>query len=398
MAWPFKAIFGVGPHGMASPHHWALSLGAKTATGEVVDQQNALGLSAVYRCVAILAESEAQLPIDVGYKEGAKRISESDHPLDYVLNIRANEFMSAFTFRSTIMRHAVTWGNGYAEIQRDGMGNVVALWPLLPDRTWCASAIRNDRACRVFQTIIDGVAYELPYDKVLHIPALSYDGFTGQGPVELARESLGLSLALEKHGSKYFKHELQSGGWIGVPHKLSDTARDNLRASVEAQGGLERAHRVKVLEEGAEFHASILPNDDAQFLETRQFQVAEAGRWFGIPLHMLGSETGATSWGTGITQISLGFVRYTMQPWLLRWEQEMDYKLLSPTERALGFYVKHNLEALLRGDPEARANYYTAALNPQTGWMHEDEVRALEDLNPLDEERYPDTAMDTHRR
>ena len=359
----------------------------RTETGVNVNEHNAMELSAIYRAIAILAEGEAQLPLAIGRKIGDERTPDPSHPLHEVLNVRANPYMSAFTFRSTIQRHAVTWGNGYSEIQRDKAGRVVGLWPLLPDRTWPDTD--RDRGERIYRTIIDGTAYTLPVDRVMHIPALSFDGLTGQGPISLARQSVGLSKALESHGGRYFRHELQSGGWVTVPGKLSDTARENLRASVEAQGGLQNAHRIKILEEGAEFSSATLPNDDAQFLETRQFQVAEAARWFGIPLHMLASETGATSWGTGITQISLGFVRYTLQPWSIRWEQEMRFKLLAESEREQGHYIKHNFESLLRGDPAARAEYYAAALDSETGWMLEDEVRALEDLNPLRRTRAP---------
>jgi HK97 family phage portal protein len=158
---------------------------------------------------------------------------------------------------------------------------------------------------------------------------------------------------------------------------------------MQRQGGLDNAHRMKILEEGMKFNATTVPPEDAQFLMTRQFQVEEIARLYGVPLHMLQSQSKTTSWGSGIAQMSQGFVTYTVAPWLVKWEQELDRKLLTEAEIKDGFYIKHNVGALLRGDPATRADYYTKARNAQTGWMTRNEVRALEDLNPDNEKEAP---------
>ena len=358
------------------------ALGAPmNSSGIQVSEQQALGLTAVYRAISIISEGVAQLPVDVFQKVDESRV-HINSPIEDTLNVRANDHMSAFTFRSTMLSHVLGYGNGYAEIQLNGGGEPVALWPLMPDCT--LPIIYNGELS--YNTTIDGQNITLPAERVLHVPGLSYDGYIGYSPIRLHRESLGLAKAMEEHAGKYFRHETTSGGIIEVPGALSDTQLKNMRESWYAQGGLSNAHRAKILEGGAKFNRHPINHSDAQFLENRQYQVEEVSRMYGVPLFMLSSETKSTSWGTGIGQMSLGFLRYTLQPWIVRLEQEYRYKLLSAGQRRNGFYIKHNVSSLLRGDSQARAAYYTSALNPQSGWMQRDEVRALEELNPLGED------------
>ena len=379
----FETLFARSS-GAQDLNHWVFTSGGRTAhTGVTVTEQNALHLTPVFRCISIISEGLAQLPIDVGRKTGETRELVS-HPLDEVLNVRSNPHMSAFVAHSTRQSHVLGYGNGYAEIQRNGHGEVVGLWPLLPDRTW-PETTKSGKL--IYKTNIDGETLDLPADNVLHVPGLSFDGYVGYSPIALARNALGLSHALEEFGGKYFRYETQSGGILEAPGKVSDKQQKNLTESFGAQGGLSNAHRVKLLEGGIKFIPTPVSHEDAQFLETRQFQIEEVSRMYGVPLFMLSSETKSTSWGTGIGQMSLGFVRYTLQPWIVRTEQEYRYKLLTPAERKAGVYIKHNVNSLLRGDSEARSSYYSAALSPNSGWMSVNEVRALEELNPLNERR-----------
>lgn len=376
------AIFGSSfgsSHSVADSDGWFLRpSGTPTHAGPAVNEHTALELPVVYSAIGIISDGKAQLPIDIGRKVGEKREAVDGHSLDRVLNLRANPYMSAFTLRSTVQSHSLGWGNGYAEIVRNGRGEVVELWPLLPDRTW---PVRRDGEVQ-YRTTIAGKTYVLPQDRILHIPAMGFDGLIGYSPLYMARQGIGLGKALEEHGGKFFANEARSGGFIEYPGKLGDPGRKNLRESVNEQGGLENAHRIKILEEGAKFHATTITPEDAQFLQTRQFQIEEIARLYRIPLFMLQSHAKDTSWGTGIGQMQLGFLQYTLAPWIIRWEQEMSFKLLSEKERADGLYIRHNVAGLLRGDSKSRSEYYTKALSPQSGWMGRNEVRALEDLNP----------------
>lgn len=395
------SLFGMahfGPsQGVGDSNHWITQrVGTQTHAGSMVNEHNALELPVVYSAIGIIADGVAQLPVSIVRKSTEnvdgkvmeKREPLHDHPLDMVLNLRANKYMSAFTFQNTYMGHVLGWGNGYAEIQHNGAGDVVGLWPLLPDRTWPVCASNGEVR---FETQIDGKIISLPHDKVLHIPAMGFDGLIGYSQLYMARQAIGLGKSLEEHGGKFFANEARSGGFIEHPGKLGDRAKKNLADSVQEQGGLENAQRIKVLEEGAKFHAITIPPDDAQFLETRQFQLEEIARMYRVPPHMLQSQAKVTSWGTGITQMSLGFVRYTLSPWLVRAEQEFTYKLLGEAERDI--YLKHNVAGLLRGDAAARGAYYTQALSPTSGWMKKNEVRALEDLDPDEEEESPEPPM-----
>jgi len=382
------SIFGPSQT-LGNPDGWlAKIVGAPTWAGTSVTEQNALRLTAVYAAIGIISDVASQLPIDLGRKVDGRR-EELDAPdLHYLLNVRANPYMSAITFRNTLQAHVLGWGNGYAEIQRNGAGEPIGLWPLLPDRT--GPEMINGRLR--YTTAIDGVRHVLNPENVLHVSGMGFDGMIGYSPIQMAKEAIGLGLALEEHGGKFFANESRSGGFLMHPGKLGKEGVKNLRDSVNDQGGLEEAHRMKVLEEGTKFVATTIAPEDAQFLQTRAHQVEEIARLYRVPLFMMQSHSKDTSWGTGLTQMATGFIQYTMTPWFIRWEQEYEYKLLSEEQRAEGAYIRHNATGLLRGDPAARATYYTAALSKATGWMVQAEVRELEDLNPLDDEEDPEPA------
>jgi HK97 family phage portal protein len=198
----------------------------------------------------------------------------------------------------------------------------------------------------------------------------------------MAREAVGLGLAMERFGAKFFANDTKSGGFIQYPGRLGPQAQQNLQESLDEQGGLSNAHRVKVLEEGAKFVQTTIPPEDAQFLGSREFQIAEIARIYNVPLWMIQSHEKTTSWGSGIEQMGLGFVRYTLQPWLVRWEQEANRKLFTRQEREAGYFVKFNVSALERGDTSARINYYASGI--QNGWLNRNEARAKEEMNEED--------------
>lgn len=370
---------------------FGVPFGGRTFAGTWVDEQTALTVSAVFRAVALISEAVAMLPIDVfqrvaeGDRPGAPtiRVEHPDHPAARLLR-RPNQHMNSVDLRSAVQSHALQYGNGYVEVQRNQGGEPIALWPLFPDRTRPQPVTAGGERVIVYRTMVDGKPFDVQPPDVAHVRGLGFDGIRGYSPLALARQGIGLAKALEEFGAKFFGNEARSGGFLEHPGKLSPEAHKNLRESMEAQGGLDNAHRLKILEEGMKYNAITIAPEDAQFLLTRSFQVEEIARLYGIPLHMLQSHAKSTSWGSGIAQMSLGFLIYTVAPWLVRWEQELETKLLTEEERRGGYFIKHNVNALLRADAATRAKFYTAALNRATGWMSRNEVRALEDLNPDD--------------
>ena len=366
--------------------------GRQTDSGVHVSEFNAVTLPAVYASVRLIADAIAMLPIKVCRQNGDQTQIITDHPAHRILNRRPNNRMTAFTYRSTLLHHTLLWGNGYSEVERTNGGVPQSLWLALPDRTY--PELRADGSL-VYNTTIDRETKTLEPDDVLHIPALGFDGIVGYSPVSIARQAIGLGLAMEEFGAKFFGNDAKSGGFLKHPSKLGPEAIKRLRDSWDAQSGLSEAHRPKVLEEGMEFVQTTINPEDAQFLESRDFQVADIARIYGVPLHMIQSVSGSTSWGSGLEEMSLGFVRYTLDPWMIRQEQEWNQKLFTERERDQGYYVKHDTSEILRGDADARSQFYTRALDPQTGWMRRNEVRDLEDLNPDDG---PDVVVDNETR
>jgi HK97 family phage portal protein len=367
-----------------------LGLG-KTNAGVAISENTALYLPVVYACVNRIANPLANFPVHIVQPDGKGGwATVSEHPMSQRLGLRPNDYMSSRTLRKTTQGHALLWGNGYQEIERNQKGEAVGLWPLLPDRT------RPHRVEGVleFRTNIDGRSFRLEHNDVIQVMDLSHDGYIGYSQVAIAREALGMAKAMEEFGGKFFLNDMKSGGFLMHPGKLSPRAHQNLRgpngekraspespvAPLEAQGGLDNAHRVKVLEEGMKFIQTTIPPEDAQFLGTREFQIAEIARMYDVPLVMLQSHEKSTSWGSGIEQLMLGFIQNTVAPWVQAIEQEYAWKLFTEAERAKGLKVKFNMNAILRGDMEARSAFYKAMF--ELG-MTMNQILALEDMNGI---------------
>ncbi|QNQ62228.1 phage portal protein [Brucella sp. 6810] len=343
----------------------------KTKAGVSVNEYGAMYLPIVYACVNRISNPMAMFPLRMyrpGKKGNAELVPTSDHPLAGLINVRPNPGMASRTLRKTVQAHALLWGNGYLEIERNRGGQATGLYPLLPDRT---RPVRQDGR-HFFRTTIDGRQFEIDQDDVIHIMDQSHDGYVGLSQIAHARQSVGWGLAMEEFGSKFFANDAKSGGFLMHPGKLSPTAKDNVRggkkageaspsspaADLERQGGLDNAHRVKVLEEGMKWIQTTIPPEDAQFLGSREFQIADICRIYDVPLILVQSHEKSTAWGTGIEQLMIGFVRQTIAPWCGAWEQELNWKLFTPQEREQGYYVKFNMNAFLRGDSAARAAFY----------------------------------------
>lgn len=377
------SIFGPGQPGdlPRDPNSGWTFRNQQTPAGVWVDERRALTYSAVTACVQILSRIVAQLPLGVHKRksDGSAELDRS-HTVDFLLSKESNDLMTSYMARETGQQHVVLWGNSCAEIQRDSIGSPEALLPLLPDRTF-PKFDRNNRL-RYKATRFDGVERDLPYEDVLHVPGLSYDGLWGYSVIGNARNAIGLGLATETFGSKFFSQGAKSGGVLQYPGQLSETMSKNITQSWDAEeGGLDNAHKVRILEEGMKWIPTTIPPEDAQFLDTRAFQVSDVSRWFGVPEVLLNAHDKTSSWGTGVEQIFIGFLITTVDSWLKRWEQEYDRKLFSPREKKK-FFTKFNVEGLLRADSKSKAEFLKSLV--QGSLMTPDEGRSKLDLADYD--------------
>ena len=347
-----------------------------TTSGKAVNERTAMQTSAVYACVRILAESVAGLPLHV-YERTANgsKSTKPSHPLYRLLHDEPNREMTSFVFRETLMSHLLLWGNAYAQIIRDGRGFPIALYPLLPDRM---AVDRNESGELVYTYQSDKGHIKLRRENVLHIPGLGFDGLIGYSPIAMAKNAVGLALATEDYGAAFFANGANPGGVLEHPGVNKPEQADRLRESWQSQFGGANAHKVAVLEEGLKFHQMSIPPEQAQFLETRKFQINEIARIFRVPPHMVGDLEKSSF--SNIEQQSLEFVKYTLDPWVVRWEQSLQQALILPSEKAT-IFIKFNLDGLLRGDYQSRMQGYSTGI--QNGFMSVNDVRGLEDMNLL---------------
>lgn len=354
---------------------WSFLFGG-TTSGKAVNERTAMQTSAVYACVRILAESVAGLPLHV-YERTANgsKSTKPSHPLYRLLHDEPNREMTSFVFRETLMSHLLLWGNAYAQIIRDGRGFPIALYPLLPDRM---AVDRNESGELVYTYQSDKGQVKLRRENVLHIPGLGFDGLIGYSPIAMAKNAVGLALATEDYGAAFFANGANPGGVLEHPGVIKPEQADRLRESWQSQFGGANAHKVAVLEEGLKFHQMSIPPEQAQFLETRKFQINEIARIFRVPPHMVGDLEKSSF--SNIEQQSLEFVKYTLDPWVVRWEQSLQQALILPSEKAT-IFIKFNLDGLLRGDYQSRMQGYSTGI--QNGFMSVNDVRGLEDMNLL---------------
>lgn len=356
----------------------------RSTSGKTVNEKTALSVSAVYACVRVLSESLASLPLDL-FKYLPNKGSEKDreHPLYRVLHDEPNPEMTSFTFRETEMSHLLTWGNAYSQIIRNYGGQVIGLYPLMPDRM---EVHRDDTTGAIYYVyrvrkddIVEGVKagepVRLESDDVLHIPGLGFDGLIGYSPIAMMRNSIGASLAADEYSSKFYENGATPSGVLEHPGVLKDP--EKLRDSWhKAYGGSSNAGKVAILEEGLTFKSISISPADAQLIEARKFQIEDIARIFRVPPHMIGDLEHATF--SNIEHQSLEFVKYTLGPWMARWEQAMDRALLNSSEKA-DRYIQFNAEGLLRGDLKSRNDAYAVAR--QNGWMSANDIRRKEGLD-----------------
>ena len=346
-----------------------------TTSGKSVNERTAMQTTAVYACVRILAEAIAELPLQVyRYMPDGSKEKALGHPLYYLLHTEPNPEMTSFVFRETLMSHLLLWGNAYAQIIRDGAGRVLSLYPLLPSKM---TVDRTDGGQLFYEYRTDAGFVILRPQNVLHIPGLGFDGLIGYSPIAMAKNAIGMAIATEEYGAKFFANGANPGGVLEHPGVVKDPkrVRESWNAVYQGSGN---AHRIAVLEEGMKFNSIGIPPEQAQFLETRKFQINEIARIFRVPPHMVGDLEKSSF--SNIEQQSLEFVKYTLDPWVVRWEQAIHKALLLPSEKGT-LFVKFNVDGLLRGDYQSRMTGY--ATGRQNGWLSANDIRKLEDLNKI---------------
>jgi len=354
------------------------------ASGEVVSKEQALRVAAVWSCVRVLSETIASLPISLYEKdENNQKKVKSDNPLNALISQQPSPLFNSFMFFERIMVDLSLDGNFYAYIERNNGGFPVGLHPI---------------KCNDVDVFISpkgrGVYYEIKesdssnsYPKtgrvagidMIHVKGLSTNGIQGKSPIQVAAETLGIALALDKHAGAYFKNGSQLGGILKHPGTLKPETAKRLRESWSNNySGTSNTGKTAILEEGMDFQARTIPNNQAQFIESRQYQISDICRLFRVPNHLVNDLSNATY--SNIEAQQIDFVVHTITPWIKRIESELNAKLV-PFKKRGTEYFKFNLTAILRGDSKARADYYRTLVN--IGVMSPDEVRKLEDLNSV---------------
>ena len=357
-----------------------------STSGKTVTERSAMQMTAVYSCVRILAEAIAGLPLQLyKYTDTGGKEKAIEHPLYLLLHDEPNPEMTSFIFRETLMTHLLLWGNAYAQIIRNGKNEVLSLYPLMPNRM----TVDRDEHGRLYYSyqmqtddgadMKQGTVVLSPQD-VLHIPGLGFDGLVGYSPIAMAKNAIGLAIATEEYGSKFFANGATPGAVLEHPGLIKDPekVRESWNAAFRGSGN---ANKVAVLEEGMKYTPISIAPEQAQFLETRKFQIDEIARIFRVPPHMIGDLEKSSF--NNIEQQSLEFVKYTLDPWVCRWEQAMNRSLLNEKEKS-GYFIKFNVDGLLRGDYQSRMNGY--AVGRQNGWLSANDIRELENMDQIPDE------------
>lgn len=354
----------------------------RATSGQMVTQRSSIQISAVYACVRLISETVASLPFHLYERDGKGHRKISDHGLDFILHSEANPEMTAFTLRETMMTHLLLWGNAYVQKVYNGAGRLLYLYPLLPEYM---DVDRDEQGEIVYTYTEGGREIRMTRREVWHVPGLGFDGLVGYSPVAMMRNALGLSLAAEEYGAVFFKNNATPSGYLRHPGTFGRGPDGEAKVKRfretwhNAYGGKNRG-RVAILEDGMEYKSISVPNNEAQFLETRKFQVSEIARIYRVPPHMIGDLEKATF--SNIEHQSIEFAMHTIRPWLVRIEQSANKELLASWEKDR-YYSGFNMDGLMRGDYKSRMDGY--AIARQNGWMNADDIREMEDMDPIPE-------------
>lgn len=344
----------------------------RNASGVNVTEEKALGMPSVWRATTLIAGVAASLPFHAYKADGTTRAPVSGHAATLLADPHPD--MTPFELWETAYAHMLLWGNAYFRKLRNPLGQTVELWPVHPSRV----AVGRDRTSGRKIYRVDGDDYGHTDDTILHLPGFGYDGVCGVSPVRAARQGVGLALAAEEYGAKLFGSGSLATGILQTEQRLTEDQATALSARWKAKrSGLNSAHETLILDSGAKFEQLSIPPEDAQFLESRRFQVSEVCRMFGLPPFLMFETEKSTSWGTGLEQQALGWVVYDLRRFLMRVEQRVSKHLLRPAT----VYARYSVEGLLRGDSAARAKFYRAMW--EIGALNTDEIRELEERDKV---------------
>ncbi len=355
--------------------------GSPTYTGKPVSKQNALQVSAVWACILIRANDIARLPLIPFLRLKPGLEAADQHYLWPLCQHEANPRQTAYRFRHLMQTWLDLWGNAYAEIEMNGRGQVTGLWPWRPDRVAIFRANDKDpNGSLIYRYKFDDKStVDLPADQILHIRGLGIDGITGLSPIEMHKQTVGLSMAIVEHGARFFGNGATLSGYLEHPGSLSDKAKKSLQEWWEGQHqGLSNAHRTAILEEGMKYHASGATMVDAQYLETMKFTIEDIARIYGVPLHKLASLSDQTN--NNIEQQARDYIDSCLGPLTSNWQQEMEFSLLSARDRD-NYCLLFQLDHLIRGDMAAQGTFYGTMIDK--GVMTQNNVREKLNLNPL---------------
>lgn len=370
---------------LTDPNGWnRLGLTTRSYVGRSVTEISAMQLSCVWSCVRLIAEVFGSLPMQIMERRPGKSPVEANHDLATVLGVTPNEHMTGVEYLEAKTVNLALRGNCYSLKVMNGAGSVSALNPIPAEQV---KPLRKADGTIVYEILDRGKWIPHPASEVFHIRGFGSTGLVGLSPLQYAREAMGLSMATEEFGARWFGNGSRPGGFLEFPTWLTADQRKLAKEKfAEFHGGLDTAHELLILEGGVSFKNATIPPEDAQFLLTRQFQLVEICRFFRVPPHMIFELERATN--NNIEQQALEFVKYTLAPYLKRWEQSVSRSLLKPSERGR-YFLKFNLNGLLRGDVAARGEYYTKMRN--AGVMSPNEIRGLEDMNPSTQAGMDDT-------
>lgn len=357
-----------------------LRTGGATASGATVTAESAMRVAAVFACVRLRSGVPGNMPVGIKRRtDDRTREDATDHPVWALFHRRPNRWQTVRQFKVMMQAHLLLRGNAYAQIVRGVGGRILALNPLHPDRIEVKQ--RPDLTLEYHYTRADGGSVVFAHDEVFHLVGLSLDGITGVSVIRYARETIGLSMAMESHGASMFKNAMRSAGALSHPSKIGPEGIENLRASLDAyRAGGESEGSFLILEEGMEPKSLSMTAEDAQWIESRKFSRTDIAMFFGVPPHMIGDTEKSTSWGTGVEAQTQGFVTFSVEDDLTTWEQAIDTQLLGDAEADV--YARFNRASLVRGDLKARWEAYVRGL--QWGVYSPNDVRANEDENPRD--------------
>ncbi|WP_321283004.1 phage portal protein [uncultured Vibrio sp.] len=350
--------------------------------GSGVSVESAMGLSAVYSCIGVLGRSMGQLPLHVMRRDANGVVSRAtDHPVYYLLHDEPNPFQTSYDWRESGMVHVSGWGNHYTEIVRHPRSGEVRELGLI--RPWESNLTKTNSGRYTYAvTAEDTLARAVSPEDMIHIKAIGSDGKVGKSPIAQCREAFALGLETQGYGNQFFRSGGKPTGIVSVKSQLEEKSWKRLldrwrKSKVEMQSN---DNKTLFLPSELAYQSITIPPEDAQFLETRKFSRSEVAGIYNVPAHMINDLEKATF--SNISEQAIQFVRHTMIPWVVKWEQELNRKLFTEQERRAGYYVKFNLNGLLRGTAKERAEFYSKAI--RDGWMNRNQVRELEDMNQAD--------------